>query len=213
MIPLIHFVLLGFLPMDRMRRSRAPAYAAGCGQLFLARREAYEQVGGHAAIRSTWHDGIKLPRAFRAREKDRPVRRHRPGDMPHVPRAGAVWHGLAKNATEGLASPRMIIPATVLLACGQIVPAALLAGAAHLSPAARTLAGSAMALAYATRLAGVIRFRQSLLGAVLHPIGVGVLIAIQWYALARCLLGRSPTWKGRRRQTALMQENCLKVVG
>jgi len=30
-IPLIHFVLLGFLPLGRMRRYRHPAYAAGCG--------------------------------------------------------------------------------------------------------------------------------------------------------------------------------------
>lgn len=39
-IPLIHFVLLGFLPFARMRASRHAAYAAGCGQLFLARRAA-----------------------------------------------------------------------------------------------------------------------------------------------------------------------------
>ena len=65
-IPLIHFVLLGFLPLARMRRSRHPAYAAGCGQLFLARRSAYEAAGGHAIIRASLHDGITLPRAFRA---------------------------------------------------------------------------------------------------------------------------------------------------
>lgn len=46
-IPLIHFILLGFLPLRRMRESRHPAYAAGCGQLFLTRRNAYERMGGH----------------------------------------------------------------------------------------------------------------------------------------------------------------------
>ena len=32
---LIHFILLGFLPIDRMRRNTDPRFAAGCGQLFI----------------------------------------------------------------------------------------------------------------------------------------------------------------------------------
>lgn len=59
LISLIHFVLLGFLPMGRMRASQHPAYAARCGQLFLTRRSSYEKVGGHVAIRATLHDGIQ----------------------------------------------------------------------------------------------------------------------------------------------------------
>ena len=51
LVPLIHFLLLGFLPVRRMRQSRHPAYGAGCGQVFMARRQAYVHAGGHAAIR------------------------------------------------------------------------------------------------------------------------------------------------------------------
>ena len=65
LIPLIHFILLGFLPMHLMRRTRLPALSAGCGQLFIARRDGYEQCGGHARLRDSLHDGIKLPRIFR----------------------------------------------------------------------------------------------------------------------------------------------------
>jgi hypothetical protein len=36
--------------------------------------------------------------------------------------AGEVWSGLAKNATEGLATPGRIVPVTVLLLLGQVVP-------------------------------------------------------------------------------------------
>lgn len=46
LIPLIHFVLLGYLPISAMRRSLDPALAAGCGQLFAARRDAYDRAGG-----------------------------------------------------------------------------------------------------------------------------------------------------------------------
>ena len=64
-IPLIHVTLLGYLPIDRMRASTDPAYGAGCGQLFAARRDAYQASTGHAALRDSRHDGVKLPRAFR----------------------------------------------------------------------------------------------------------------------------------------------------
>ena len=67
LIPLIHFVLLGFLPISRMRTSSQPSYGAGCGQFFVAERDAYFRAGGHAAIGASMHDGIMLPRAFRAR--------------------------------------------------------------------------------------------------------------------------------------------------
>ena len=99
-IPLIHFVLLGFLPLGRMRRYRHPAYAAGCGQHFLARRSAYEAAGGHAAIQASLHDGITLPRAFRAAGLRTDL-----CDMTEIAtcrmyqNAGDVWRGLAKNAT------------------------------------------------------------------------------------------------------------------
>jgi hypothetical protein len=46
-------------------------------------------------------------------------------------------------------------------------------------------------------LLGVPRFRQPALGAMLHPVGVVWLLAIQWWAFARQLIGRPATWKGR----------------
>jgi hypothetical protein len=43
----------------------------------------------------------------------------------------------------------------------------------------------------------VWRFRQPLGGALLHPLGVLALLAIQWVALARQLAGKPAVWKGR----------------
>ena len=106
LIPLIHFILLGFLPLGRMRLSKSPAFAAGCGQLFIAQRSAYESAGGHAAIRSSLHDGILLPRAFRRAGQTTDV-----FDATNLAEcrmyrsAKEVWLGLLKNAGEGMASP------------------------------------------------------------------------------------------------------------
>ncbi len=197
-IPLIHFVLLGFLPLWRMRRRRHPAYAAGCGQLFLARRAAYERAGGHGAIRASLHDGITLPRAFRrAGLKTDLCDATEVATCRMYRRAAELWHGLAKNATEGLGHPRMIVPATLLLLGGGVLPLGLALDAPWLPPAAAALALAATVLLYSPRLAGMRRFRQSPLGAGLHPLGVTVLVAIQWYALLRALLGRPAAWKGR----------------
>ena len=203
LIPLIHFVLLGFLPLSRMRRFTSPSYAAGCGQLFLARQKAYEQIGGHAAIRTTLHDGIRLPRAFRAAGKKTDLCDATDLASCRMYRSAAeVWRGLAKNATEGIATPGMIVPATVLLLGGQVLPFVLLAASAWLSPLEIALSALAALLAYAPRVQSALRFRQSALGAALHPLGVLLLVSIQWYALLRRLVGRPATWKGRSYQPA-----------
>jgi hypothetical protein len=197
-IPLIHFILLGFLPFGRMRSSTLPGYGAGCGQLFLTTREAYERAGGHGAIRSSRHDGITLPRAYRRAGLATDL-----CDATDVARcrmysgAAAVWAGLAKNADEALAAKGLIVPATVVLAGGQVLPFVLLAGAPLLPPAATILAGIAAGLCLLVRLAGVVRFRQPVAGALLHPAGVAILIAIQWDAFLRTAVGRPARWKGR----------------
>ncbi|MCC6509874.1 MAG: glycosyltransferase family 2 protein, partial [Pirellulaceae bacterium] len=116
MIPLMHFILLGYLPLARMRDSTGAEFAAGCGQLFLARRTAYMTCEGHKSISSSRHDGVKLPRSFRKQRfitdifdaSDIATCR-----MYH--NAQQVLRGLLKNASEGIGSPRTIIIFTILL--------------------------------------------------------------------------------------------------
>lgn len=198
LLPLIHFILLGFLPMPLMRRTKLPGFSAGCGQLFIAPREAYFAAGGHAAIRATLHDGVKLPRAFRRAglatdlfdATDLATCR-----MYHTNRE--TWRGLGKNATEGLAAPGTILPMTALLLGGQALPFALLACAPWLSPGALAVTIAAAILALAPRLVAMRRFRQPPDSALLHPFGVLALLAIQWLALAAKLAGQPMQWKGR----------------
>ena len=155
LIPLIHFILLGFLPMHAMRRTRWPSMSAGCGQLFIARRDAYEQCGGHAMLRDSLHDGLKLPRVFRRAgfrtdlfdATDLATCR-----MYHT--NGETWRGLGKNATEGLAAPGTIVPMTALLLGGQVLPFVLLAFAPMLSASAVVSSAIAATLAYLPRLIG-----------------------------------------------------------
>lgn len=198
LLPLIHFILLGFLPMDAMRRTRWPALSAGCGQLFIARRDAYFASGGHAAIRTTLHDGLALPRAFRRAGLSTDLFDATDIASCRMYRTNAeAWRGLGKNATEGLAAPALIVPMSALLLGGQVLPFALLASAPLLSGTGVTCTLIATALSCLPRLLGALLFRQPCSGALLHPLGVLALLAIQWHALARQVLGRPARWKGR----------------
>ena len=198
LIPLIHFVLLGYLPMFMMRWTQRVGFSAGCGQLFIARAEAYRATGGHARIRTTLHDGVKLPRLFR-----RAGYRTDLFDATDLASCrmyqtnGETWRGLGKNATEGLAAPGAILPMTALLLGGQVLPFGLACLAPWMTERALVLTGLAIALAYGPRLLAVWRFRQPLGAAFLHPLGVIALVAIQWLARIRQFAGKPSVWKGR----------------
>jgi glycosyltransferase involved in cell wall biosynthesis len=193
LLPLIHFGLLGVLPIRGVKGSTNPVFAAGCGQLILVRRQEYFRTGGHAAIRETLHDGIRLPPAFRERGFRTDI--FDATDVAEVRKyanAGEVWFGLARNAVEGLATPRWLPVCTVLLFGGQVLPFVLL-----LSGAGWPLSLVAAVLAILPRLIASIRFRQPIDSVVLHPLGILVLVVLQWWALIRYLRRRPVSWKGR----------------
>ncbi len=201
LIPLIHTILLGYLPMVAAQWTRWSAFAAGCGQLFVARRGAYFAAAGHQNIRSSLHDGVQLPRSFRRHGLQTGL--FDATDLANCrmySSASTVWRGLGKNATEGMAHPAAIVPWSVLLLSGHVLPWILLAAGLLLPIETTTLfiASIAASLGTVMRLAAAWRFRQSLLGALLHPLGVTALVLIQWEALVRRWRGRPMEWRGRQ---------------
>ena len=203
-IPLIHWLLLCWLPLWAMRRFLWSAFGAGCGQWFMTKRAAYEKVGGHAAIRSSLHDGLTLPREYR-----------RAGFMTDVCDATnlatcrmyhsnrEVWFGLAKNAREGMAATGQIAFWTVVLLSGQVLPFTLLVNELYLlltlgwwDPAVFPVICGSAAVVWATRSSMTARFRQRPAG-ILHPFAILLLLAVQWYAIVRAIVGKPIGWKGR----------------
>jgi hypothetical protein len=192
LLPLIYFLLLGYLPIARMRRSAAPALGAGCGQLFIARAADYARAGGHGAIRASLHDGLTLPRAFRkAGLMTGLFDASRFADCRMYANAAEVWEGLTKNATEGMAKPFALPLWTIILGGGAILPALCMIFAPSPQAFAALLCGIGLRLILAWR------FRQPVLSAILHPFGVAALLCLQWAALLRAALGRPATWRGR----------------
>jgi hypothetical protein len=203
LLPLMYFILLGLLPMRRMRHTTSPAYAAGCGQFLLCDRKSYFAVGGHSATRQTMHDGLMLPRLFRHHGlSTRLADLNSLASCRMYTNAAQVWNGLGKNATEGMAKRELLLPLTVFFGLGQIVPCVLFAVAlVKHQRSGMICSGIALALAYLPRVIAVQRFHQSRLGALLHPFGIVTLLALQWNALVRKTLGRPATWKQRTYKT------------
>ncbi|CAN5590146.1 glycosyltransferase [soil metagenome] len=218
LIPLIHFVLLSYLPLRVMRGTSNSRFGAGCGQLFVTTREAYERVGGHEAVKASFHDGVKLPRAYREHGLRTDICDATPLATCRMYRSGhEVWNGLAKNAREGLGGPVGLWVWTAILLIGQVMPFLLYCEvvdkffwtdfnrfyfgidvwkswqfciAAVLPPFVCTSI-------LAVRLHAAWRFRQSFLSAFLHPLGILLLLGVQWYAAIRTWIGQPIGWKGR----------------
>ena len=192
-IPLINWLLVCYFPMIGMRHTRRAMFGVGCGQWFTTTREAYDAVGGHAAVKASLHDGITLPRVYRRAGFHTDICDATMFATCRMYRsARGVWDGLAKNAREGMAATAQLPVWTFVLLAGQVVPFALLLSAASSLPVL-----GAVALAWVPRFHAAWRFRASWVGAVLHPVGVSILLAIQWYAVYRSAIGRPVGWKGR----------------
>jgi len=198
-IPLMHYVLLGFCPLHRMRMDSSPALAAGCGQLFVTKQDAYRQAGTHAAISGSRHDGVKLPRAYREAGLMTDVYDGQEfADCRMYHSAKEVMRGVLKNATEGLAGPKLIFPFTILLIGGSVLPVVLLAiSLAFGDSVAAVVGGAAVVAGHFPRLLAAMRLSQSWLGVFCHAPATLLFVILQWIAFLSHLAGRQVAWRGR----------------
>lgn len=195
-VPQIMTVLLGYLPLAMARKAPTdPRFAAASGQILTVTRPAYDAAGGHAAIRHTIHDGLRLARAVRAAGF--------PTDLCDLSDLAtcrmysdwpSVWRGFSKNAREGMATPRALPVWTLLLGGGHLLPLLLLPFA---TGAAFWLALLAAILSWGAAAAVMLRAGASWLSALLHPLGVATTLAIQWTALLSGPKRRPAVWRGR----------------
>jgi hypothetical protein len=77
----------------------------------------------------------------------------------------------------------------------------LVVGATFDQPLLATAVGAAVVVgfvaSYVPRLLAVRRFKQPLVAALLHPVGVVMLLVVQWYALGKKALGSPVSWRAR----------------
>jgi len=186
LVPLIHLVLMGYLPIGRMRATLDPAASAACGQFILVSRAAYRASGGHDGFRSSMHDGVKFPRAVRRAGLRTDLFDGTELVSCRMYRGfGQTWRGFAKNAYEGLGSFALLAFITVYHGLGQLLPWLVvgLALAAGVWQPGASLALIAIASSLLLRALLAQRFRQSMWNIVLHPVSIAMLSAVQWRSL------------------------------
>jgi hypothetical protein len=97
-----------------------------------------------------------------------------------------------------------IAPATLVLVGGRVLPPCVLWVASlqtHPPQIAIVFSMLGTIAAFLPRPLAVRRFQQPLGGALLHPLGVCALIAIQWAAFFRSFCRQPTVWKGRAYST------------
>jgi cellulose synthase/poly-beta-1,6-N-acetylglucosamine synthase-like glycosyltransferase len=199
-VPMIDFLLIGYLPMALMRLLPDPSLGAACGQMILMRAESYAASGGHGAIRTSLHDGVRLPRLFREQNlRTDLVAGHALATCRMYRDFRQSWAGFSKNAREGMATPRALPVWTLLLFGGHVLPWLLLVLALLVGdrPAAWVAAGAAL-VSLATRAAITLVVREPAATVPLHPATICTALAIQWNALLRPDRAGASVWKGRR---------------
>lgn len=97
-MPLMYFVILGWLPIWWLQRSRKPRPSLAIGQFLLFPRDEYWRIGGHKVVQSRIAEDVWL-----GIEVSRHGGRHVAVDLSTVVSCnmyrdiGAAWHGLARS--------------------------------------------------------------------------------------------------------------------
>jgi len=196
--------LLAFCQDLRALQSRASSDATATGQFMLVRRQAYEAVGGHAAVRGAICEDLMLARLIKRSGGN--VILHdgcRLLSTRMYTGWSSLWVGISKNLAELLGGPAKTI-ATALIAVALawaaliIPPADALACANDSTAACWALVPGALgsAAAFGLHIAGASYFRVPPWYGLLFPLGYSAGAAIAIDSIRR-RLRRRVSWKGR----------------
>ena len=196
-IPFVHLFILFYLP--HWAKGSLRCFGAANGQFVLFRRTAYEKIKGHESVRNHMVEDIAIARNMRAAGfKVLNLDGTNPGHSIALVRCrmytrfSEVWEGFTKNLYPSFDGNFFAffffqsIQAVVFLS-----PFLLL-----FTPFRGPLVWTEIAIIVVLRLSLAHRFRQSYIGALLHPFGQLLVLAIAMNSWLQSLRGRLP-WKGR----------------
>jgi glycosyltransferase involved in cell wall biosynthesis len=173
---------------------RADAFLSG--QCLLVRRDAYDAVGGFAAVAGSLVEDVALARRLKAAGHRLEVRLA--PDLAAVRmygRFGDLWEGLAKNLAEVWGAGSGSLARQVARALAGLAP--WLALAARPGPAARRAALAGGLLQLTVRAGGRLVAGADPRLALAYPAADLVLLAVYADSVRRHRGGAPRTWKGR----------------
>jgi chlorobactene glucosyltransferase len=199
-VPLMALVVHAYLPILFVHHSPFPLFGAANGQCMLFRRDAYNQIGGHEAVRDNVVEDVSLAR----RIKSHGLRlRMAEGNHLITCRMYRSWaqvrDGFAKSILKGYGNAAGLIAATLFHWLVFLVPWILLIlGALGVDLPGWPLWPLALALwGIGLRALTAIHSQQRVGDALLFPLSVLVMTRIAGQALWWQVRYGGPLWKGR----------------
>jgi chlorobactene glucosyltransferase len=193
-------ILLSFTQDLRRVQSRSGSGVTATGQFMLIRRDAYDAVGGHAAVSAAICEDLEIARLLK--QSGRSVLLMSGEDLVSTRMYTGwrtLWPGLAKNLVDTFGGRRatllLALVAVVLGWAAVLIPVIDAASFAENAPATWA-ALIASAAAFGLHIAAAFHFRIPLWYGLLFPLGytIGAIMALD--SVRRRLRGQV-SWKGR----------------
>lgn len=185
LMPMLNFVVFSLFPSVLSLYRQQASLGLAHGACLLLQRQAYHQVGGHAAIRHEIFEDTRLAQLWRSRgqralcvDGQSAVRVRMYGSF------GQIWRGFQKNFYPAFRHESTFWAFWALHAMVFVLPFAL-------------GNGPAVAFVLATRAVLAIRFRQSAWSVLAHPVAEVVTLALALSSRRLCRTGKGVAWKGR----------------
>ena len=198
LMPFLPLTILGWLPLEFVRRFPFPSMTVAIGQVVMIRTEAYRTSGGFEAIPAELVDDMAL--ATRFKKLGLTVRFIDGFEVAHCrmyDSIQSIWNGFSKNMFLGL---RQVIPLWIFVICLYttcfIAPFVLLACYPVLSPDVQVLTLVSVGCNFAIRWLMAARYSHSWLYILLHPVASVIVVGIFINSGIQTLLG-NVRWKGR----------------
>ena len=210
-IPVLHFVILSWLPLWWLQRSKDLKPSLAIGQFLLFPRDEYWRIGGHKAVRSRILEDVWL-----GVEVNRHGGRHVTVDLSPVvschmyQSVGAMWEGFVK----WIYSVAAISPAALagLIVAGYaffLAPFYWLWNELFVVTAPtdwRAIIIFQVATIFVMRWVVDNHFKGSVVSTLLHPVGFSYLFLAGLYAGSRRVVGAGVRWKKR----LYSKESCVE---
>jgi chlorobactene glucosyltransferase len=199
-IPVLYFVIMSWLPIWWLHRSRKPRPSLAIGQFLLFSREAYWKIGGHKAVKSRIIEDVWL-----GVEINRSGSRHIAIDLSPVVACnmyhdvGGMWEGFIKWMYSVAALSRIFL--ALLLVAGYFFFLApfywlwreLFVASTGWGP----IIVFQVVVIFGMRWLVDSRFKEPVVSAFLHPLGFSFLVLTGLYAGSRQVVGAGVRWKNR----------------
>jgi len=200
--PVWYFILMSWMPIWLLQRSRKPKMSMSIGQFLFFPRDEYWRIGGHEAVKSRILEDIWL-----GVEINRHGGRHMAVDLSSVVSCnmyrtlGDTWRGLARSIySVALISPWAL---TALIVIGYILflsPFYALWNELFVMPSPsvwRNVIIFQVSVIMIMRWLVDSHFRSPLISTLMHPFGFAFLVLDVIYSLSCRIIGTGIEWKDR----------------